>query len=222
MKTNVVIPVKPFALAKGRLSLVLSPEQRMQLAEAMLRDVLQAARAATTIADIYVVSSDPQAAFIAGQFGARVIDDKAGELNGALEIARNWIRKKDPDTRLLVLPSDLPVATGVDIDAVSRSLQHESGVAAVPAHDRDGTNALLLAARTELPFAFGPCSFERHVEAAQTRGIRIETIEVSGLEYDLDQPQDLEMIARHKTGPHTSRRLEEWGYCRQLAKTGAM
>ncbi len=222
MKTNAVIPVKPFVLAKGRLSSVLTPEQRMQLAEAMLCDVLEAAQAAGTIADIYVVSSDPQVAFIAGRFGARVIDDIVGELNGALEAARNWIRQREPHARLLVLPSDLPVATSADIDAIGQSLGHEDGIAVVPAHDRDGTNALLLGGQTELPFAFGPCSFERHVEAAQMWDIRIETIEVSGLEYDLDQPHDLEMIARHKTGPHTSRRLEEWGYCRQLEKTGAM
>ncbi len=208
MKTSAIIPVKPFAAAKSRLSSVLSAEQRFQLAEAMLRDVLSAACAAESIEEIFIVTSDPQAAFIAGRFGARVIDDTIGELNGALAAARSWIKKNRGSLPILVLPADLPAATAGDIDALSTWLRGPSSAVIVPAHDGDGTNAILSGCEAALSFSFGPGSFQRHVHHATMAGLHVETPKIKRLGHDLDRPEDIKAILQLAGDTQTARWLE--------------
>ncbi len=207
MKTSAIIPVKPFRAAKSRLSSILSLAQRSQLAEAMLHDVLSAVGAAESIGEIFVVTSDPQAAFVAGRFGARVIEDTAAELNGALAAAQLWIAKNRPAGSHLVLPADLPAATSRDIDGLSTMLGGPDSAVIVPAHDGDGTNAILSGYDAAISFSFGPGSFQRHVNTAFGAGLNVVTPYIKHLGHDLDRPQDINAILELAEGTQTAQWL---------------
>ncbi|MCO6187499.1 2-phospho-L-lactate guanylyltransferase [Rhizobium sp. L1K21] len=218
-----LIPVKPFAVAKSRLSSVLGAEQRAKLAEAMLCDTLATVRADERVAGICVVTSDPQAAFIAGRHGARVLDDTVGELNDALEAGRSWVKGQVRCAPLLVLPTDLPTFRPYDLDKLLKRLSSPRSVVIAAAHDGDGTNAILLGERAEMPFAFGPGSFFRHLAIAETKGLKVETLQLDGIARDLDRPEDIApILARTSTGKAASLLLEAFGLARLSETMGAL
>ena len=61
---------------------------------------------------------------------------------------------------------------------------------------RSGTNALLIHPPDVLPFAFGPGSFEAHLEAAHERGLDLKVCERSHLAFDLDTAGDLARLKK--------------------------
>ena len=72
-------------------------------------------------------------------------------------------------------------------------LQRVEGQSVVISPDgaRSGTNALLIHPPDALPFAFGPDSFEAHLQAARGRGLDVKVCERSHLAFDLDTAGDL-------------------------------
>ena len=61
---------------------------------------------------------------------------------------------------------------------------------------RSGTNALLTRPPDALPFAFGPDSFEAHLEAARKRGLDVRVCERSHVAFDLDTAGDLARLEK--------------------------
>ena len=80
-----IIPVKPLKNAKSRLSPVLLPEQRYELAQAMLRHVLSVTTAVKSVTGVLVISRDTKALAIAREFGAKTLQEGTlSNLNPAL------------------------------------------------------------------------------------------------------------------------------------------
>ena len=75
MRASLLIPVKNLNNAKQRLGEVLEQSQRAQLAEAMLRDVMNAAAGVTDRLDVFLVTGDLRARAIAAEFHFGVIED---------------------------------------------------------------------------------------------------------------------------------------------------
>jgi 2-phospho-L-lactate/phosphoenolpyruvate guanylyltransferase len=61
---------------------------------------------------------------------------------------------------------------------------------------RSGTNALLMRPPDALPFAFGPDSFEAHLQAAHKRDLAVQVCERSHLAFDLDTAGDLARLKK--------------------------
>ena len=76
MRTQAIVPVKDFTVAKQRLMEHLSPGPRRALVEAMFSDVLVALRRAERVDEVVVISSDRDAQEIAGGYGAGILDDE--------------------------------------------------------------------------------------------------------------------------------------------------
>ncbi|MBI1745501.1 MAG: 2-phospho-L-lactate guanylyltransferase [Acidobacteria bacterium] len=200
-----VIPVKEFQNAKARLSALLSPEERAELALAMYQDVLDVALKTTYLARILVVSRDRVALDIAERRGALVFEEDGSHgQSAAVELAAQ-IAYRLGASALLSLPIDVPLLTAADICALwSRlaDLQSLHGAGAslavmTPARDGRGTNALLRCPPDSLKCRFGLDSLERHVWEATTHEVIYDLYENPRLALDIDTPEDLMAFLAH-------------------------
>lgn len=186
-----IIPVKPLNRAKSRLSHVLSPEERQQLAEMMFRRVLEVVRTVPQIMGTLVVSRDSKAIGIARDYGARTVQESGTpELNLALMRATQVIMRWKV-TATLILPADLPLIAGEDIAGMIEMGQADRSVVIATDKHEDGTNAMLLRPPGLIEYAYGPGSYRRHIELARAAGAIVKTYHSERLSLDIDMPDDL-------------------------------
>ena len=186
-----IIPVKPLKNAKSRLSDILTPEQRYQLAQALFHHVLSVAASVQQITGVMVISRDTKALAIAREMGAKTIQESAdSDLNPALLRATAVVRSWRADA-VFILPADLPFVHADDVRAMIRLSQERS---VVIASDRraDGTNALLVRPPGLIEYEYGQASFQKHVASAGRVGAVVASYHSDRLALDIDFPQDLE------------------------------
>lgn len=189
-----IVPVKPFGEGKSRLATALSPALRAQFSQRWLTHVLTTAtkwRAEgwVHLAGIAVVSRDPVVLTLASQMGALPIIEKGDDLNSALTQANRVVQKEGAEG-VLMLPSDLPLLTIEDLNALYDLALEGDGVIIAPSHD-GGTNALLLRPPNAIACAFGDDSFARHCAMAASVGVPCRVYSSSTLALDIDRPEDL-------------------------------
>ena len=190
---HAIVPVKHLERAKMRLSSVLSPAERRVLVLAMLGDVLYALRATPAVEHVSVISRDSTVLHAAAQHGAEAIVDRMNGLNEALTQAATHVAARGAGA-LLVLPADVPLVSPNNINELVAMLGHAPS--AVLAASRDGgTNALLVRPPLALPFLYGANSLARHMAAARLCGMGIKIVRSPGLMLDVDQPDDLTLLA---------------------------
>ncbi|MEJ8472824.1 2-phospho-L-lactate guanylyltransferase [Roseibium algae] len=204
MTTWALIPVKRFVLAKTRLSGWLSETERAGLAKSMLRDTLTAVSQAQKLDGVALITSDPEASAIGTALGAVILEDTTEDLNSALTIGRIALQQRYASSACLVLPSDLPTLMTTDVEHILSTKTDDATVVVVPAHDQEGTNALLTTKDAELPFSFGPDSYRRHMNLAISMGLRPTTLNLPRVAIDFDKPGDLRLINLHAPGSHTA------------------
>jgi 2-phospho-L-lactate guanylyltransferase len=198
--TTVAVPIRAFEGAKSRLGAVLDAEERRDLVEGLLRRTIAAARDTPGVAEVIVVSPDPEVLAVAEEAGARPLSQRSRGLNPALQEARDAATGE----RLLVLPGDLPDVTPKELAAVlaAGDAAGSPSVVLVPDRHRRGTNALLLDPPDAIDPAFGGDSRAGHAWLAESADILF--VELAGiLELDLDTPDDLllaEAMRRESVG----------------------
>lgn len=202
----VLLLCKDFARAKTRLARRLPERMRAVLAECMLRDVLAAVRRCTQVSHIVLLTDAPQATRIARREGIPCLPDPVtGHLCASIEhAARKLSADGWPD--ILVLPTDLPAITPLDI-ATLISMAPECGVALVADRHGRGTNALLARPLAGLKLHFGASSFHRHRDAARRSGFPVTELSIAGISLDIDTPEDLDLLRSFHPGGHTGRYL---------------
>ncbi len=190
-----VIPVKDLGTAKSRLADRLSSTERADLVLGLLDRVLAAVSGSTLVDRWVVVSPDPVVRARAVARGAVAIEDgrEGNGQNAALEHARSVARRWRP-AALLVLSGDLPLVTAKDVDEIGRLGIAEGSVVLAPDRHGIGTNALCLRPPDLLPFRFGADSFRLHAAEAAARGLRVSVYRGLGTAYDLDRPDDVDLI----------------------------
>ncbi|HEX2738840.1 MAG TPA: 2-phospho-L-lactate guanylyltransferase [Rubrobacter sp.] len=186
---SAVVPVKDLRGTKSRLAPVLNPGARAGLTLYMMGRVVAALREAG-VEDVCVVSPDIIVLNEAHRRGATPLIQESRGLNPALEEGRRRALGLGAST-LLVLPADLPLLDAEDVRAVLEEAGEGKSVVISPDGARSGTNALLIQPPDALPFAFGPDSFEAHLEAARSRKLEIRICERCHLAFDLDTAEDL-------------------------------
>ena len=188
-----LVPVRSLTGSKSRLGEPLDAEERADLVRALLRRTVREARAATTVAEVLVVSMDGDLLEEARALGVASLLQETDGLNEGLEEAR----RAAGAAAVLVLPVDLPGISASAIDALAeaaetarRSAPAKPVVVLVPDRHGTGTNALLVAPSEAIPFRFGDRSRAAHTAAARAAGASY--VEVAGaLSFDLDTPEDL-------------------------------
>lgn len=180
----VLIPVKSFDLAKGRLAERLSPEERARLARAMARRVIRAAAPLP----VWVVCDDAEVADLAIASGASVLWRASRGLNVAVTEGRDFVRDEGIE-RLVVAHADLPLAS--DLSWVAGG----DGITIVRDRRQDGTNVLSLPTSIPFVFHYGPGSSAAHEAEAERHGIVARVIDDPDLGWDVDVPEDLVALA---------------------------
>lgn len=190
-----IIPVKPLILAKSRLSTVLLPEERYQLAQAMFRHVLSVLLQAESVAGALVISRDTKALAIGRELGAKTLQEGAdSNLNPALLRATMVLLSWRADA-VLVLPADLPFINDDDI-AQLVGMSTERSIVIATDSQQDGTNALLARPPGAIDYAYGAGSYARHIEDAERKGIAVQRYESPRTRLDIDVPADLDIYRR--------------------------
>jgi 2-phospho-L-lactate guanylyltransferase len=188
-----LMPIRPHARGKSRLSPLLAEGERRALVLAMAEDLLRALGATQTVSRIVVCSSGSEVAHLASRHGAEFVDEAALGVNGLNEVANALIdRLLVPDDAVMLLHGDVPLAQPGDIDAVAETLAaSDSSVVLVPDRRRDGTNVLALRHSARIPPCYGPGSFARHTRAASEAGLQVVVPQLERLGLDIDSADDI-------------------------------
>jgi len=196
-----IVPVKPLRRGKSRLSGVLSDDQRAALNKKLLIHTLNTITPLPELAQVLVVSRDPEALAIARAQGARtVLEDGTPHLNIAITRA-TAVASMYNAAGVLILPADLPQMVPEDVTVMVKAASSSPAVVIAPDHRRQGTNALLVKPAGLLKYSFGENSFQRHIAQAEEKGAKVSVIELPSLARDVDYPEDLAFL---------NGQLEEW------------
>ena len=185
LRMAVVVPVKSFDLAKGRLADALSPRERAELARSMAGGV---GGGAAPLPTFVVCGSDPVAIW-AAEVGAGVIRFDQPGLNPSVAHAARVLRDRGYH-RLIVAHGDLPLATTLSWVA------DFDGVTIVPDRRGEGTNVMAVPLGVEFEFHYGVGSAALHRAEAERRGLDHRTVADEQLGWDVDTPDDLAGLRR--------------------------
>jgi len=212
----ILVPVKHLDTSKQRLSPLLSPPERLALAEAMLQDVLSALAACSYRERVALVSGDARAHRLAKRHGFGVIDDPddPGE-TGAIEMATRIAIERGAQFTL-VLPADIPLITANEVDRIFAAAPPEGTVLSPSASGR-GTNAVLQRPPGLFPLRFGNDSFLPHLAAARATRKPVEVLRLAGIGVDIDEPSDLPDLLAAPGDTRAQRLLQEWRIPERLA-----
>jgi 2-phospho-L-lactate guanylyltransferase len=165
-----VVPVKEPDAAKQRLSGADSAGFRRGLARAMLEDVVSTVAAAPGLAGLALVTVDAEAAALGRRYYVIFEDGARDGHTGAVTVAG---RRLQGERRrgMLTVPADIPLVTAAEIAKLLAAHRSGRGFSIVPAHDRRGSNAIVLTPPDAVKLAFGNDSFLPHLDAARLAGI---------------------------------------------------
>ena len=195
MKPWAILPVKEMAGAKQRLAPLLSPEERMALMQVMLRDVMAALLAAQGLAGIALVTLDPWAQALAQKCGARIITEGAGEGHTGAVTAAASVLQAEGVAAILTLPGDVPAVKTPEVEALIAAASTSPAFVIAPAHDEQGSNAILMSPPDAVTLRFGEDSYFPHLAVARAAGIAPQILRLPGIAMDIDHPADIARFA---------------------------
>ncbi|MFF4549318.1 2-phospho-L-lactate guanylyltransferase [Streptomyces sp. NPDC001406] len=201
MQWTLVIPLKPLARAKSRLSDTAADGVRPALALAFAQDTVAAALACPQVKDVAVVTDDELAGRELAALGARIVpDEPAGGLNAALAHGAGVVRSSRPGTPVAALNADLPALRPAELSRVLAAAA-EFPRAFLADAAAIGTTLLAAAPDRELHPAFGTDSRSRH-RASGAVELRLDAVD--SVRQDVDTGEDLRAALALGVGPHTA------------------
>lgn len=205
----ILIPIKNFENSKQRLSSVLTPGQRIILAETMLQDVLTAVSQLRDQIAVSIVTGDPKAEALCRHYGLEIIPepDNRSETDAISMATSICVARGIQGT--LVIPGDVPLVTAEELRLILNSAPME-GAVLVPAADGRGTNAILRSPADLFPARFGNDSFKPHLENAQATGKTVVVLRLPGIAVDVDSREDLATVLSAGNNTYTQRLLRSW------------
>jgi 2-phospho-L-lactate guanylyltransferase len=206
MKT-VLLPVKDFKNAKQRLSPAFDPEFRAGLAEAMFLDVLQALSHARVAQRVIVFTAADRVMELARPFGFEVIFEKT--VNGHSAAVNGMVEELTATSSVILsIAADLPRLASSEVDFVLNVATEP--VTLIPSRDWTGTNGVVFIPPARISMEYGEGSFRRHLSKASAAGLRSDVLNLPGIAFDIDTPEDLQSFL---DDPRTE--SETWRYLQQ-------
>lgn len=205
---GVVVPVKPAATAKSRLS-PLGDGARRDLVPALALDTIAAALECPAVGAVLVVTDDAQLALQLRTVGVDAVPDgESGSLNATLKQGAAELLRRRSGLVPVALCADLPALRADDLD-LALGVPERSVPAFVP--DAAGVGTTMYVAPTLDAFdpRFGPASRAVHLSCGAEE---ITLPGIASLRTDVDTPDDLRAAVELGLGPRsswvvTSRRL---------------
>jgi len=189
----VLVPIKAFHEAKGRLDHALTAPERAELSRSMASRVLGAAAPLP----VAVVCDDNDVADWARARGALVVWEPGRGLNGAVEAGVDHLRAGGV-VQVTVSHADLPMASGLATVGLA------DGITLVPDRYGNGTNVIALPSDAGFRFSYGPGSFARHCAEAERLGLPVHVLDLPDLAWDVDEPADMVPVPVAVPGTSTS------------------
>lgn len=207
--SDIVIAIRGGGELKTRCASVLKADARVDLAVAMLGDMLDSLHSSRRTERVWIVTRDSYFAAYALSRGARAIFQVDDGLNAAFTFA-HWklsqISKVADVKAVAFLPGDLPLLEGTSIDRAFEAAERKTPVL-VPAQTDGGTNGIVVSANETFTFHFGDRSFSKHCDAVRATGRLPQILRTPGLGFDLDRPSDLVIVQRRAPNSATARLL---------------
>ena len=175
VRTAAILPVKRFSQAKQRLEASVADPLRLDLARAMVGDVL--ARSPKPPRSRHVVVTNEHSSQTARAQGAMVIDDQRRTAR-ARRCPRHRARTTEGIERMLCVPGDCPTLDPAELEALlalapaGRSLRRRRRGRDRPRSPRHRHQRAADRSPRRDPPSFGPGSCERHRELALAASVR--------------------------------------------------
>lgn len=191
--TVAVIPYKR-KNPKTRLSCMLDERERGEFAEAMMLDVVAAARDANCRP--VILGTEP--------FESDLVQVVIPEMG--LSDAINEYLASVLDSVLIIM-ADVPLA---DETAVKKVMTTRADIAIVPGRG-GGTNVIFIRDASKFHVDYYGGSFAKHLKIAADAGLSVEVMDSFRLHTDIDEKEDLVELLIHGTGKSRAY-LEERGF----------
>ncbi len=192
-----IIPMKPLADCKTRLSRRLTAEERGDLVIGMLRRVIMAIKGAS-IDIFWVVGGDWRIRNLTRNFDGLWIEDFGRNLNDTVD--KSFDRASQRGYGALYLPGDLPFLKSSDLTSLIRSSGQGRNIVLAPARRDSGTNGILIPPKLAFKPELGNRSFTKHLSQAAKLEISVAICYSEGLGFDLDILEDLEFFQQREPG----------------------
>jgi 2-phospho-L-lactate/phosphoenolpyruvate guanylyltransferase len=188
MKT-VLLPVKAFGKAKQRLAPALDAPIRSGLARAMLIDVLSALRRARTPERIVVFTAAHEVLEMVEPLGFQTIVEKSVDGHSAAvnQLIQEFLATS---SKILAIAGDLPTLSSAEVDFALNAASEP--VTLFPSRDWTGTNGVVFIPPAHIAMEYGEGSFRRHLSKASVTGLQADVMDLPGIAFDIDTPEDLQ------------------------------
>jgi 2-phospho-L-lactate/phosphoenolpyruvate guanylyltransferase len=196
MRTVAILPVKRFAEAKQRLGESVADPLRLELARAMVDDVLAALARTSALERTILISSEPTLSDCAREHGALVLADTAESgQSAAVSLGIEYAIGQGIE-RVLCVPGDCPALDPAELESLLAPAGEapDGEVVILPDRHGSGTNGLLLSPPGAIAPSFGPDSCERHRALALAAGVPHRIQRLPSLLLDIDTGADLEVL----------------------------
>ncbi|MER6091531.1 2-phospho-L-lactate guanylyltransferase [Streptomyces bluensis] len=201
MQWTLVVPLKPLAHAKSRLSDTAGDAVRPGLALAFAQDTVAAALSCPAVRDVAVVTDDRLAGRELAALGARIVPDIPGAgLNAALAHGEAIVRTPRRERPVAALNADLPALRPAELARVLEAAA-EFPRAFLADAAAMGTTLLAAAPGAELLPAFGTGSRSRHRASG---AVELALDAVDSVRQDVDTGEDLRAALALGVGPRTA------------------
>lgn len=190
MKT-VLLPVKTFINAKKRLAPAVDPATRAGLARAMCADVLNTLSRTRVPERVIVFTADDEVIEMARPFGFDVVREKC--VGGHSAAVNQMVSELlATSTRILSIAIDLPRLAPSEIDFALDAASEP--VTLIPSRDWTGTNGVVFISPAHIAMEYGEGSFRRHLSKAAAAGHPADVMNLPGIAFDIDTPEDLNIF----------------------------
>jgi 2-phospho-L-lactate guanylyltransferase len=193
---TVLVPLRDLGGGKTRLSPCLSSTERRELTAYAAAAVVSACKQTQEVERIVVVTGSAEASNWAADAGVISWSEPKGTLGLAAAMQAALAAHSNAESRVAVVMGDLPLANTA---AISRCLRRADArpVTLVPSRSGAGTNMLAFTGGAQIALALGaPDSLAQHRRAARAAGLRFQTVASSPLALDVDDADDLRLLAQ--------------------------
>ena len=204
---TVLLPVKDFKDSKQRLVPALDATARARLAQAMLRDVLSVLSRARAPQRVVVFTAAEEVMEMARPFGFNIVFE--GSVDGHSAAVNQMVEELSAtSSRILSIAADLPRLAPSEIDFAFNAASEP--ITFIPSRDWTGTNGVLFIPPARIAMEYGQGSFRRHLSKARAAGIRSDVMDLPGIAFDIDTPDDLQaFLADPRKDSETWRYLQQ-------------
>jgi 2-phospho-L-lactate guanylyltransferase len=205
LKIAAIIPVKTFSKAKTRLNLSL--DQKLELCEIMLEEVVGTIFNSKKTDKIILVSKDEDAFKLTKKFGViDIFDNEESGVNHAVSLADDYLEQNEYDASI-VFPQDIPFLKEEDIENLLKYQKFPKSALIVPSRRFDGTNALLRTPVNLMETHYDEDSYKIHLEVGKSLTSNTSLVLLRRIMMDVDNPEDLEFLLKQNEKPSMTNKI---------------